>query len=107
MNTLADQLKALGMQPTKGSTPDIRTATSEAGGRPPGSGEKPPSAQGMLYLQLPRFGTVARLEEERGFGLISVSGSEDVFFHVRGFPGRLPNGQKLPQVGASVLFITV
>lgn len=59
-----------------------------------------------VFLQLPRFGTVARLEEERGFGFISVSGSEDVFFHFRGFPGKLPDGQKLPPVGTPVVFIT-
>lgn len=60
----------------------------------------------MLLLKLPRFGTVARLQEERGFGFISIGSREDVFFHFRGYQGRLPDGQKLPPVGSQVLFIT-
>ncbi|HDX0788397.1 TPA: UvrD-helicase domain-containing protein [Stenotrophomonas maltophilia] len=68
--------------------------------------EKPQRGQEMLYLKLPRFGVVARLDEDRGFGFISAGGREDVFFHFRGYPGRLPSGQKLPPVGTPVLFIT-
>ncbi len=106
MSTLADQLKSLGLQSIERSSPDIRKATTKAGGRPPGSGDKPPSDEGMLFLKLPRFGTVAKLDEERGFGFISSGTREDVFFHFRGYPGRLPDGQKLPPVGSQVLFLT-
>lgn len=96
MSTLADQLKTLGLQPTEREVVDTRKTNSKTGGRPLGSGKKPQSDEGMLFLKLPRFGTVARLDEERGFGFISGGAREDVFFHFRGYPGRLPDGQKLP-----------
>ena len=99
MNDLADQLRALGLKPAERQVPVVRKPRS-------GTGGKPRSNQTTLLLKLPHFGTVARLEEDRGFGFISTPGSEDVFFHFRGFPGRLPDGQKLPPVGASVLYIT-
>lgn len=60
----------------------------------------------MLFLKLHRFGVVTKLDEERGFGFISTAEREDVFFHFRGYPGRLPGGQNLPPVGTPVLFIT-
>lgn len=106
MSTLADQLKTLGLQPTEREVVDTRKTNSKTGGRPLGSGKKPQSDEGMLFLKLPRFGTVARLDEERGFGFISGGAREDVFFHFRGYPGRLPDGKKLPPVGSQVLFIT-
>ena len=81
-------------------------ATSMSDGQPAGPVTKPQPDQGMFFLKLPRFGTVARLNEERGFGFISADGREEVFFHFRGYPGQLPSGQKLPSVGTPVLFIT-
>lgn len=99
MNDLADQLRALGLKPAERQVSAVKKPR-------PGTGGKPPSNQETLLLRLPRFGTVARLDEDRGFGFISTGGSEDVFFHFRGFPGRLPDGQKLPPVGSSVLYIT-
>ncbi|MDV9042569.1 UvrD-helicase domain-containing protein [Stenotrophomonas sp. RAC2] len=106
MSTLADQLKTLGLQPTEREVVDTRKTNSKTRGRPLGSGKKPQSDEGMLFLKLPRFGTVARLDEERGFGFISGGAREDVFFHFRGYPGRLPDGEKLPPVGSQVLFLT-
>ena len=106
MSTLADQLKTLALQPTERKVADTRKSNPSTGGRSPESNAKSASDQGMLFLKLPRFGTVARLDEERGFGFISGGAREDVFFHFRGFPGRLPDGQKLPPVGSQVLFIT-
>ena len=102
MSTLADQLKNLGLRPLESPVPAASRRGSTPAGRPP----KPPASSEMIFPKLPRFGAVARLEEERGFGFISMDGSEDVFFHFRGFPGRLPDGQKLPPVGTPVLFIT-
>lgn len=102
MSTLSDPLKGLGLQPDERPVSAPGKSRSAAGGRPP----RPPVSNENVLLQLPCFGTVARLEEERGFGFISVSGSRDVFFHFRGFPGKLPEGQKLPPVGTPVLFIT-
>lgn len=106
MNTLADQLKTLGLEPTGHTCSGERTINSNASGRPPRSNQKAAADQGSLFLKLPRFGVVAKLDEERGFGFISGGPREDVFFHVRGYPGRLPDGQKLPPVGSQVLFIT-
>jgi len=105
MNTLADQLKTLGLEPTGHTCSGERTINSNASGRPPRSNQKA-ADQGSLFLKLPRFGVVAKLDEERGFGFISGGPREDVFFHFRGYPGRLPDGQKLPPVGSQVLFIT-
>ena len=96
VSTLADQLKGLGLQPVERPVQAPNKPKSAAGGRPP----RPPVSNETVFLQLPRFGTVARLEEEHGFGFISVSGSEDVFFHFRGFPGKLPDGQKLPSAAS-------
>ena len=81
MSTLADQLKTLGLQPTEREVVDTRKTNSKTGGRPLGSGKKPQSDEGMLFLKLPRFGTVARLDEERGFGFISGGAREDVDSH--------------------------
>lgn len=106
MNTLADQLKTLGLQPTEVKSSGEQTISPKANGRPPRSNQKQPGDQESLFLKLPRFGVVARLDEERGFGFISGGAREDVFFHFRGYPGRLPYGQKLPPVGSQVLFIT-
>ncbi len=106
MNTLADQLKTLGLEPTGRACSGERTINFNASGRPPRSNQKAAADQGSLFLKLPRFGVVAKLDEERGFGFISGGPREDVFFHVRGYPGRLPDGQKLPPVGSQVLFIT-
>lgn len=106
MSTLADQLKTLGLQPTEREVVDARKSSSKTGGRPLGSGKKPQSDEGMLFLKLPRFGIVARLDEERGFGFITTDTREDVFFHIKGYAGGLPDGQKLPPVGSQVLFIT-
>lgn len=98
MNGLASQLEALGLKPAERQAPVVKRPGSGTSGKPPTSHE-------TLLLSLPRLGSVARLEEDRGFGFISADGSEDMFFHFRGFPGRLPNGQKLPSVGSSVLYI--
>lgn len=107
MSSLSDQLKALGLEPGKQPAPlseQQRKPRTHVGSK--SVGEEPPSTKDGLLLTLPRFGTVTRLEEKRGFGFISAGGHEDVFFHFRGFPGKLPEGQKLPPVGSRVLFIT-
>lgn len=97
MSSLGDQLKALGMRRAEPKAPVLDA--------PKRGVEKPRSGQEKIFLRLARFGTVARLDEGRGFGFISSDGSEDIFFHFRGYPRRLPDGQKLPPVGSPVLFI--
>ena len=106
MSNLTDQLKALGLEPGRRTNSSGKQPKRHAQGRSKSVGDEPPSTKDGLLLTLPRFGTVARLEEERGFGFISAGGHEDVFFHFRGFPGKLPEGQKLPPVGSRVVFIT-
>lgn len=97
MSSLGEQLKALDLRRAGPKNPVVDSSR-------PGV-ERPRSGQEKIFLTLPRFGTVARLEEDRGFGFISSDNSEDIFFHFRGYPGRLPDGQKLPPVGSPVLFI--
>lgn len=70
------------------------------------SRERSPEPEHAELLRLPRFGTVQRLEENRGFGFITEGETESVFFHFRGITGRLPDGQKLPPVGTPVIFLT-
>lgn len=100
MSDLADQLKALGLkQSAERQVPAIKHVRTR-------SDHRSPSREPLHFLQLAQFGTVAKLDEERGFGFIAIGGGEVVFFHFRGFPGRLPRGQKLPPVGMPLLFIT-
>ena len=106
MSRLTDQLKISGLQPTDREVADARTINPKTGGRPRRSSERPASDEVSFLLNLPRFGTVVRLIEERGFGFISSGSREDVFFHFRGCQERLPDGQQLPPVGSHVLFIT-
>ena len=106
MSTLADQLKTLGIQPTVKDGSETTKINPEAAVRSLRSDTKKTADQASFCLTLPRFGVVARLDEERGFGFISAGARDDVFFHFRGYPGRLPDGQKLPRVGSQVLFIT-
>src|SRR5690606_16730241 len=97
MSSLGEQLKALDLRRTGRKNPVVDSSR-------PGA-ERPRSGQEKIFLTLPRCGTVARLEKDRGFGFISSDNSEDIFFRFRGYPGRLPDGQKLPPVGSPVLFI--
>jgi len=102
MSTLADQLKKLGLQPAKQESQGAKKASAKIIVRSSRSNDKRPADQGVPLLRLPQLGIVARLDQERGFGFISSAGREDVFFHFRGYPGRLPDGQKLPAVGSQV-----
>jgi len=105
VSSLSDQLKALGLNPGRETKSPKNQHITRAQGGSKNLGDEATSTKDGLLLTLPRFGTVARLEEERGFGFISAGGHEDVFFHFRGFPGKLPEGQKLPPVGSRVVFI--
>ncbi len=118
MSEMSDQLLALGLKSgqeesvvpvrSKQRSEKLRNFPREPGERPdkPGSRRPPPTLDPVQQLlRLPRLGKVVRLEEERGFGFIAVPGEDDIFFHVSGFPGRLPDGNKLPPVGSVVQFI--
>ena len=105
MSSLADQLKALGLESGKQTEPPTKPSKPRSERKPAEVVERQASPNEALLCRLPRFGTVSRLEEERGFGFLSAEGHEDVFFHFRGYRGRLPGGQKLPAVGSKVLFI--
>lgn len=87
MNTLADQLKALGLE-------NASTATEQ-------------EPFDVLLCELPRLGQIFSLNEEQGFGHITCSGETDhIFFHFtnRKPSGRVEKGQL--SVGEPLVFIT-
>lgn len=96
MSDFADKLIALGLK----SSGD---ASSSPIKKVPAVGSLS-VAEEALFFRLPFFGVVSRIEEDRGFGFIRTADRNEVFFHFRGFSGRLPNRQKLPPVRTHVLF---
>lgn len=113
MNDLSDQLRALGLDlgqeesrvPLRDKLRSDKPRNRPRDPKGRGNGRPPAVDPVQMLLRLPCIGKVKQLEEERGFGFITASAKEDVFFHVSGFDGRLPDGQKLPPVGTDVLYI--
>lgn len=103
MNTLADQLKALGLETTASLAPVVTVHKKRAAppGRPSGT-----SPRETLLCELPRLGRIVSLNEEKGFGHLACDGeAEHIFFH---FTNREPRGrveEGTLAVGAALVFI--
>lgn len=99
MSTFADQLKGLGLKPGSSKKNQAVHDRRESGPR------KPSSRSGSRFLELAQFATVITSEEGRGFGVARDDSSQEVFFHFRARAIRKDEGERIPAVGETIVFV--
>lgn len=99
-----DQLLAAGFAPNTAPSPSTQPARSQiVKKRTRGGGQGlPPSP---LFWQLPRWGTVASWEDNRGFGFIEYGRAKTLFFHVKAEIVGVSSAHQQVSVGEPVVFI--
>lgn len=99
-----DQLLAAGFAPNAAPSPSTQPARSQiVKKRTRGGGQGlPPSP---LFWQLPRWGTVASWEDNRGFGFIEYGRAKTLFFHVKAEIVGVSSAHQQVRVGEPVVFI--